>query len=110
MTTDLKAFLQMRIRELDRDALRYHWRRKEHSALETLRFTTALFGLTCSPFLLGKELESSWSMGIKNAKRGWRKNLYVDDLLSRGVTVQQAQYHKEHAIDIFDDAGFTLHK
>ena len=53
VTGDLKkAFLQVRIRELDRDALRFHWKNNEHSPLETLRFTRALFGLACSPFLL----------------------------------------------------------
>ena len=58
VTGDLKkAFLQVRIRELDRDALRFHSKQNEHSALETLRFTRALFGLTCSPFLLGGVLE-----------------------------------------------------
>ena len=35
-----KAFLQVRIREADRDAMRFHWRRDEHSPLETLRFTS----------------------------------------------------------------------
>ena len=47
-----KAFLQVRIREADRDALRFHWRRGEHSDIEILRFTRALFGLAPSPFLL----------------------------------------------------------
>ena len=114
VTGDLKkAFLQVRIRELDRDALRFHWRQNEHSALETLRFTRALFGLTCSPFLLGGVLEShlqAWESKMPELVAELRKNLYVDDLLSGGVTVQQAQYRKEQAIEIFDDAGFTLHK
>ena len=48
-----KAFLQVRVRENDRDALRFHWKQGEHSNLETLRFTRALFGLAPSPFLLG---------------------------------------------------------
>ena len=39
-----------------------------------------------------------------------RKNLYVDDLLSGGVTVKQEQHRKEQAMEIFNDAGFTLHK
>lgn len=39
-----KAFLQVRIREADRDALRFHWRQGKHSNIETLRFTRALFG------------------------------------------------------------------
>ncbi len=51
ITGDLKqAFLQVRIHEQDRDALRFHWlkdlRTKE---IEVLRFTRALFGLAPSP-------------------------------------------------------------
>ena len=52
---DIKqAFLQVRIREDERDALRFHWLKDLNSqTVEALRFTRALFGLTCSPFLLG---------------------------------------------------------
>ena len=39
--------------ETDLNAMRFHWRRDEHSPLTTLRFTRALIGLTSSPFLLG---------------------------------------------------------
>ena len=58
LTGDLqKAFLQVRIKEEERDALRFHWKFKGHSEIETLRFTRALFGLTSSPFLLGGVIE-----------------------------------------------------
>ena len=114
VTRDLKkAFFQVRIRELDRDALRFHWEKNEHSPLETLRFTRALFGLTCSLFLLGGVLEchlEAWEPKMPELVAELRKNLYVDDLLSGGVTAKQAQHRKEQAIEIFDDAGFTLHK
>ena len=41
---DLKqAFLQAIIREADCDALRFYWKQGEHSEIETLRFTKALF-------------------------------------------------------------------
>ena len=53
-----KAFLQVRIRESDRDAMRFHWRRSKDSPLEYLRFTRALFGLAPSPFLLGGGIEA----------------------------------------------------
>ena len=110
VTGDLKkAFLQVRIRELDRDALRFHWEKNEHSPLETLRFTRALFGLTCSLFLLGGVLEchlEAWEPKMPELVAELRKNLYVDDLLSGGVTAKQAQHRKEQAIEIFDDAGF----
>ena len=51
ITVDLqKAFLQVRIREDDRDTLRFYWRPEEQAELQTLRFTRALFGLAPSPF------------------------------------------------------------
>ena len=41
---DLKqALLQVIIREADCDALQFHWKQREHSEIETLRFTKALF-------------------------------------------------------------------
>ena len=59
ITGDLKqAFLQVRIKKQERDALRFHWKANEHSEVETLRFTRALFGLVPSPFLLGGVIES----------------------------------------------------
>ena len=56
---DLKqAFLQVRIRMEDRDALQFHWlKNKATSEVEVLRFTCALFGLVQSPFLLGGTLQ-----------------------------------------------------
>ena len=86
-----KAFLQIRIKEQERDALRFHWRINEHTDVETYRFTRALFGLTCSPFLLGGVIEQHLNSEMPEIVRTLRKNLYVDDLLSGGLTVNQAQ-------------------
>ena len=108
-----KAFLQVRIRQADRDALRFHWKQGEHSDIETLRFTRALFGLAPSPFLLGGVIEShldSWKDREHYAVAELRRSLYVDDLLSGGATVEEAKELKEKAIEIFEDATFTLHK
>ena len=54
LTGDMKqAFLQIRIREEDRDALRFHWIRDlETRRVEVLRFTRALLGPAPSPFFL----------------------------------------------------------
>ena len=58
LTGDIKqAFLQVRIRKEERDSLRFPWKSSEQSEVETLRFTRALFGLVCSPFLLGRVVE-----------------------------------------------------
>ena len=50
LSGDLKqAFLQVRIKEANRDALRFHWiKDRDSSQVETLRFTRALFGLVQS--------------------------------------------------------------
>ena len=108
-----KAFLQVRIREADRDALRFHWRRGEHSDVEILRFTRALFGLAPSPFLLGGVIEfhlDTWEEHEPQVVAELRKSIYVDDLLSGGATEQEASELKAKAIEIFNDATFTLHK
>ena len=111
---DLKqAFLQVRIKEADRDALQFHWKPDELSELQTLRFTRALFGLTCSPFLLGGVIEhhlETWKERKPEAVSEIEKSMYVDDLISGKPTVSKAKQLKENAIEIFKDATFTLHK
>ena len=111
---DLKqAFLQVRIRGADRDALRFHWKQGKHSEIETLRFTRALFGLAPSPFLLGGVIEhhlDTWEAREPHVVAELWKSLYVHDLISGGTTVEEAKELKERAIEIFEDSTFTLLK
>ena len=107
-----KAFLQIRIKEQERDALRFHWR-KEHSETLIYRFTRALFGLTSSPFLLGGVIEQhleTWENKMPAIVSELKRCMYVDDLLSGAQTVEQAMEKKTKSIAVFDDARFTLHK
>ena len=109
-----KAFLQVRIREEDRDALRFHWIDRENpEKVRTLRFTRALFGLGPSPFLLGGVIQHhldickpDYPETVSEIERG----LYVDDLLTGGPTVEKAQQVKKTATEIFAKATFTLQK
>ena len=114
LTGDLKqAFLQVRIKGEERDALRFHWKSHQEAEVETLRFTRALFGLTSSPFLLGGVIEShldSWEARNPELIAELRRSLYVDDLVSGKPTVKEAQDMKHGAIEVFEDAKFTLHK
>ena len=59
LTGDLKqAFLQVRIREEDRDVMRFYWFKDlKTKEVVTLRFTRALFGLSPSPLLLGGAIQ-----------------------------------------------------
>ena len=114
ITGDLqKAFLQIRIKEAERDALRFHWKPPEQSNIEVYRFTRVLFGLTSSPFLLGGVINQhlvSWEDRYPEFIDEIRKSLYVDDLISGGATVEEAQMKKSMAREIFEDATFHLHK
>ena len=109
-----QAFLQVRIREEDRDAMRFHWiADHETRRMETLRFTRALFGLSSSPFLLGGVIRQH----LENCRATYpevvneiEKSLYVDDLINGGPTVEAARQVKETSTEIFAQGGFTLHK
>ena len=115
ITGDIKkAFLQVRIRPEERDALRFHWLKNiETKEVETLRFTRALFDLGPSPFLLGGVIEKhldTWSSKRPEIVRKIKRNMYVDDLISGATTVPKAREMKNAATMIFADATFELHK
>ena len=115
LTGDIKkAFLQVRIKSEDRDALRFHWLKDvETKEVETLRFTRALFGLAPSPFLLAGVIEQhleAWSHKRPEIVSEIKKNLYVDDLISGGTTTSRAKEMKTAAKEDFADGTFELHK
>ena len=111
---DLKqAFLQVRIRMEDRDALRFHWlNNKATSEVEVLRFTRALFGLVQSPFLLGgtqqQHLDSQREKYPKEVEE-ILQSLYVDDVTTGGESVPEVRTLKETAVAVFGKAQFELH-
>ncbi len=115
LSADLKqAFLQIRIKESDRDVLRFHWIDEENpSEVKVYRFTRALFGLNQSPFPLGGTLDqhlTSVEDEFPDEVIEIKESLYVDDVLSGGSTVDEVHSLKESAIEIFDRAHFQLHK
>ena len=115
ITGDIKkAFLQVRIREADRDALRFHWISDlESKRVEILRFTRALFGLGPSPFLLAGVLQQhleSCRGNYPEVVREIERSLYVDDLIHGGPTVEAASLIKSTSTEIFSQAAFELHK
>ena len=108
----MKAFLQIRIREAERDALCFHWKTAS-GELQTLRFTRVLFGLASLPFPLGGVLAAhlkQWESERPEDVEELEWSLYVDDIISGGETVQQVEKRKEAATVIMKDATFKLHK
>ena len=114
LTADLKkAFLQIRIMQDERDSLRFHWRHPDTSEIAVYRFTRALFGLTCSPFLLGGVINQhldNWEDRYPEIVKELCDGIYVDDLMTGGTTVKETEEKKATAVEVFEDATFTIHK
>ena len=108
------AFLQVRIRETERDALRFHWIVDKHyKKVETLRFTRVLFGLAPSPFLLGGVIQQhleTWKSRLPESVSEALKSLYVNDLITGAPMIPAAKQLKCEATEIFVDAKFELNK
>ena len=71
--------------------------------METLQFTRALYGLTPSLFLLGGVVQQdldSCRAEHPEAVAEIQCSLYVDDLITGGSTVQEAQQIKFHNQDL----------
>ena len=60
-----KAFLQVRVKIRERCAIRFHWKHPGDELIKIYRFTRAVFGLTCSPFLLGGVIDQHLELSQK---------------------------------------------
>ena len=112
---DIKqAFLQIRVREAERDVLQFHWvTDMDRNKKETLRFTRVLFGLSQSPFLLGGTIEQllrSKETEYPEEVVEIRQSIYVDDLLLSSNIPEDLEELKQKTVKIFNAAGFELHK
>ena len=113
-----KAFLQIRVKESESDALRLYWiKDKSTEELEVLRFTRVVFGLAPSPFLLFSTITAVIQQHLKSLQSEYpgtvqeiKNSRYVDDLITGDTTVEGAQQLKHRAVEIFNRAKFTLHK
>ncbi|XP_028394878.1 uncharacterized protein LOC114519022 [Dendronephthya gigantea] len=112
---DIKqAFLQIVIKEEERDALRFLWINNLQSKEEIVyRMTRVMFGLGPSPFILGGTLNvhlEKYSQGYPACVRELKDGTYVDDINLGGDTVEETREMKEDAVKILGEGSFELHK
>ena len=83
-----KAFLQIELNSLDRDATRFLWLKDinkpvdSKSNLEAYRFCRVLFGATPSPFLLNATIQYHLSQKDNWVARDLMENMYMDNVIT----------------------------
>ena len=109
-----KTFLQIRIRESERNVLRFHWVNSlESRNIEILRFTRLVFGLTQSPFILQGSLKKhfeNYRGSFKELIKIIEDDMYVDDLVTGGNNLEEVKEIKQNSVQLFKKGGFNLYK
>ena len=115
LTADIeKAFLQISIKENDRDYLRFLWLddiNKEKPSIVQYRFKRVVFGVNSSPFLLNGTLRKHTEQYIDDEDFVTKTcdSLYVDDV-SGGDEDQDASMHYTKLKTRFQTANFNFRK
>ena len=105
-----KAFLQIGIKEEDRDLFRFLFNingREEH-----LQFVRVPFGAEAIPFMLRATLQHHFnqqSLAYEKTIESLRENTYVDNL-KKGSNVRELSRFKEETTEILESAKFPVHK
>ncbi|KAK3889709.1 hypothetical protein Pcinc_006275 [Petrolisthes cinctipes] len=109
-TADIsKAFLQINVREDDRDVHRFLWQCGDQ--VRTMRFLRVPFGNKSSPFLLNAIIKHHLQFfSHSEVVQELKENLYVDDWLSGADSIEEGKVKFTEACSILAKAGMTLTK
>ena len=109
-----KAFLQIRIRESEKDVLRFHWVKSSNpSVIKINGFTRLVFGLTQSPSIFESTLKEYFQYHTNEYPtliEAISEDMYVDYLVSGSNTIEEVEVIKQKSIELFRKGGFNLHK
>ncbi|GFW46766.1 integrase catalytic domain-containing protein [Trichonephila clavipes] len=107
-----KAFLQIGVREQDRDFLRFMWYDRENrDHIKIYRHRRVVFGVTSSPFLLGATLNHHLDNAhgnFDNVAKILRKSFYVDNCVTSFETEEQLQKFIVESKILLSSAHFNL--
>ena len=106
-----KAFLQVALRDTDRDA--FHFLFDINGVEKHLRVTRVPFGVEASPFMLGATLPHHFSQKSErfaSTVESLKDNTYVDNLMKSAQDVSELEDFKQQSKMILEDAKFLVHK
>ena len=103
-----KAFLQVGVKEDDRDAFRFLFNidlKEEHLRVP--------FGAEACPFILGATVQNHLNqqpVEYESTVDALRENTYVDNVMKTGDGLTELEKFKQEATKIFESGMFPLHK
>ncbi|MCP3662679.1 MAG: hypothetical protein GY696_09320, partial [Gammaproteobacteria bacterium] len=114
MTADIeKAFLQVNIRDEDKDSTRFLWFRdgtnpEVNNNLMICRFNRVPFGLNCSPFLLAASVKYLLQTATSKVAIKLQQNMYVDNAMMGVNAIEEAHGMYQESKKLFTSAKFNL--
>ena len=111
-----KAFLMVSVTEDDRNSLRFLWVddiTKSEPVIQTYRFSRVVFGVSSSPFLLNATIDyhlKQFSSTHPDLVKLIRQSIYVDDMVTGTMNIDEAQKLYSESKNIFKLGGFNLRK
>ena len=106
-----KAFLQIAVKEEDRDAFRFLFNLKGKE--EHLRFARVPFGVEASPFMLRATLGYHYDQQppeFEDTVTALKENTYVDNIMQTGSEIEDFHKFKRESDVILASANFPIHK
>ncbi|UYV67896.1 hypothetical protein LAZ67_5002443 [Cordylochernes scorpioides] len=106
-----KAFLQIQVREEDREFLRFLWWKKDQKTLKFYRHCRVVFGLTSSPFLLAATIKYHLSLPQFQDNRCAEllaRSFYVDNCIISLSSTHDVKIIIKESSDIMMQAKFEL--
>ena len=106
-----KAFLQIGVRQQDRDAFRFLF--NINNKEEHLRFARLPFGVEASPFLLGATLGHHYDqqpVEFTETVAALKDNTYVDNIMKTSRDIEDLIKFKKESTVILESATFPIHK
>ncbi|GBP13775.1 hypothetical protein EVAR_91802_1 [Eumeta japonica] len=103
-------FLRVKIREEDRDSLRFLWRNNMNENPQEYRMTSLIFGAASSPVLIyiKNRNASEFELEYPEACKAIRLDHYVDDFLKSFNSIEEARRVSKQVYEIHRKAAFEL--
>ena len=95
-----------------RESLKFHWvENLTNNTIQILRFTRLVCGLNQSPFILEGVIKTHFeryeSMYLELIRK-IRDDIYADDLVTGGESLQEVEKIKSDSMELFEKGGLNF--